>query len=47
MKWYQCQSCDNEFRVISESTAYIEYCPFCGADIEDIDDEDEENDGEY
>lgn len=46
MKWIECNNCGEEFRVISDSGAIIEYCPFCGDDIveeeedleEDIDD---------
>lgn len=42
MKWYTCDSCTEEFRVVSDSVAFIEYCPFCGSDIE-VTDEDEDN----
>ncbi len=42
MKWYECQSCGEEFRVITDSSAYVEYCPFCGSDVADDEDEDEE-----
>lgn len=43
MKWHECSSCGEEFRVISDSGAYVEYCPFCGSDIEDEDLEDEDD----
>lgn len=46
MKWYECESCLSEFRVVSDTSDDVEYCPFCGADIvdeEDYDDEDEED----
>lgn len=44
MKWYNCQSCGEEFRVITDSGAYVEYCPFCGADISEESDEDLDED---
>lgn len=41
MKWIECQSCATEFRVVSDSTQPIEFCPFCGDPIElENDDED-------
>lgn len=48
MKWHDCKSCGEEFRVITDSVVHIEYCPFCGADIvdeeeEDYDDEEDED----
>lgn len=44
MKWINCNTCDEEFRVISESLESVAYCPFCGDDIveEDEEEEDEE-----
>ncbi len=49
MKWHECSSCLTEFRVVSDRprTGYIEYCPFCGADIEDTELDDEDLDEEY
>jgi hypothetical protein len=35
MKWHECQSCGTEFRVVSDSTQTIEFCPYCGDPIED------------
>lgn len=46
MKWYTCSSCDAEFRVVSDSDNLIEYCPFCGTEIEQEED-DEEYEDEY
>lgn len=43
MKWYECGSCLSEFRVVSDSDEPIEYCPFCGCNIEDNDEDDEED----
>lgn len=44
MKWITCNTCDEEFRVISESLSSVTYCPFCGTDIEEEDDEEEDED---
>lgn len=42
MKWVNCNVCDEEFRVISESLESVAYCPFCGNDIEEDEEEDED-----
>lgn len=41
--WLQCSSCEEEFRIVSDSGLAIEYCPFCGEEFEVLqpDDEDE------
>jgi hypothetical protein len=44
MKWMECNSCGEEFRVITDSEVTVEYCPFCGDDIVQEDDEDLEED---
>lgn len=44
MKWLECDSCDAEFRVISEHAANIEFCPFCGDSIDSVDDYDDYED---
>lgn len=44
MKWITCNSCDEEFRVISDTGTFVEYCPFCGGDIINDEDEDEDYD---
>ena len=41
MRWYTCNSCDDEFRVITEASQFVEYCPLCGSDIADDEDFDE------
>lgn len=46
MKWTDCNSCGEEFRVISDSGAVIAYCPFCGDEVSD-EDLDEELDEDY
>ena len=46
MKWHECSSCDAEFRVVSDSTQPIEFCPFCGDSVE-LEDEDDEEDYDY
>lgn len=33
MKWIECNGCGEEFRVITDSGAHVEYCPFCGDDL--------------
>lgn len=43
--WIQCPSCDEEFRVVSDTGSLVEYCPFCGDDIieeEPFDDDEDE-----
>ena len=41
MKWHECSSCDTEFRVVSDSTLPIEFCPFYGDPMEgEVDEED-------
>ena len=41
MIWQECSSCDAEFRVVSDSTLPIEFCPFCGEPMEGGVDEDD------
>ena len=41
MKWHECSSCDTEFRVVSDLTLPIEFCPFCGDLMEGGADEDD------
>ena len=40
--WIECQSCGTEYRIVSDSTQAIEFCPYCGEPIDD-----EEEDMEY
>ena len=47
--WVECEGCWAEFRVVSESFATVEYCPFCGDPASLKDDEEElyEEDEDY
>jgi|APCry1669193128_1035447.scaffolds.fasta_scaffold06006_7 Zn-finger nucleic acid-binding protein len=38
--WVTCDNCEEEFRVINETLAEVEYCPFCGEMLDDSLDED-------
>jgi ribosomal protein S27E len=44
MDWITCPSCDEEFKIITDSTTTPVYCPFCSEelDIEDLYDEDDD-----
>jgi len=33
MKWITCPDCEEEFRVITDSTNPPAYCPLCGSDL--------------
>lgn len=46
MKWFNCDCCGAEFRVVSDSGDEINYCPHCGTDIEDTDDDYNDEDEE-
>lgn len=39
MKWIECTSCEEEFRVISDTGPTIAFCPFCGASVDDEEDD--------
>lgn len=41
--WIECQSCWAEYRVVSDSDETVQYCPYCGGEIE-LEDEDEDED---
>lgn len=41
MTWYTCENCEEEFRVLTESSLAIECCPFCGG-LLDTDSEDDD-----
>ncbi len=43
MKWILCTGCGEEFRVISDAGSAVEFCPFCGNDIEDLEEDDDLN----
>ena len=46
--WIECQSCWAEYRVVSDSDTAVEFCPFCGAEVEEEDTEDDfEEDQDY
>jgi rRNA maturation endonuclease Nob1 len=40
--WHTCNSCETEFKVVSDSEDLIEYCPYCGSVVDDNVDEDED-----
>ena len=44
MDWITCPSCDEEFKIITDSTITPVYCHFCSEelDIEDLYDEDDD-----
>lgn len=39
MDWKNCPSCEEEFKVINDNMSVVEYCPFCGCEIDEDDDE--------
>ena len=41
MNWIECDSCGEEFKVVTDSFERVEFCPFCGSQLE-IEEEDEE-----
>lgn len=47
MKWYECEGCGSEFRVVSDSDQIIEYCPFCSHPIEEDDSDMEDDEEDY
>lgn len=44
MSWVDCQDCETEFRVISDSDDLVEFCPYCGGSVETEETEDAEED---
>lgn len=45
--WTTCPSCDEEFKIVSDSMESPLFCPFCGEDLPDelddlFDDEEDE-----
>jgi predicted RNA-binding Zn-ribbon protein involved in translation (DUF1610 family) len=40
--WLQCSSCEEEFRIVSDSGLAIGYCPFCGEEFEVLEPDDED-----
>ena len=32
--WYECGSCEEDFKVIAHCNEPPEYCPFCGANVD-------------
>lgn len=44
MDWITCSSCEEEFKIISDSTEQPVYCPFCSAELEIEDPYDEDDD---
>lgn len=46
MKWLTCSSCDETFKVVTDSeNVEVEYCPYCGSSIDnDLDSHEDETD---
>ena len=45
--WNECKSCDTEFQVLGGALDQtVEFCPFCGIDVESDEDEELEEDEE-
>jgi rRNA maturation endonuclease Nob1 len=44
MDWVTCEVCDETFKVITDGLKTIEYCPYCGSDIEALEIEEDEED---
>lgn len=42
--WNECQSCDEEFQVIGGIGSKVEFCPFCGVEVQEDDSEDFDED---
>lgn len=40
--WIICNTCEEEFRVVSDALTEVGFCPFCGSEIEQELDEDYE-----
>ena len=40
--WIVCSSCDEEFKVITDSLDTPAFCPFCGEELEEEPEEDDE-----
>lgn len=47
MKWITCASCEEEFRVITDSHNEIQFCPLCGADIPEEDEDEDSDEDDY
>lgn len=41
MDWITCTSCEEEFKVITDSSEIISYCPLCGNFVEFEDEEED------
>lgn len=47
MDWIECTSCWAEFKVVSDTDELIQYCPYCGAEVEIEDEDEEQEDDDY
>ena len=47
--WIECGSCWAEFKVVSDTDEPLQYCPYCGEQLEltDEDEEEFEEDQDY
>jgi DNA-directed RNA polymerase subunit RPC12/RpoP len=46
MEKYNCDTCDAEFKIkydLDEAFFYVNFCPFCGHEIDDTDEEEVED----
>lgn len=34
MDWVNCETCEEEFKVISSTETVIQFCPYCGSDVD-------------
>lgn len=39
---FQCDSCDNDFEILTDSSDDLKYCPFCGDKLDITFERDEE-----
>ena len=45
--WHYCESCDSEFKVVSDTVDEedtVAFCPYCGTEMEETEEEDEDID---
>ena len=40
--WVACECCEAEFKIISDNTEDVAFCPYCGEPLEIEEEDDEE-----